>query len=167
MRRSHNSSEIMKKSNNDGRNADIVSSPFGDIRTRFLKAKIKGVRLGRINMERIEDAMSTLHLGAPRYKSDDFRYIAELIHLEHMLYRERQPDFTGGAGWGLGIMYLKEKYPKEYLALLDELDPKGDHRERYEKGKIEERIKAKEWKKQDSKWQHSIKKWWLRNGGTV
>ena len=137
------------------------------IRTRFLKDKIKGARLGKISTKQLEDAMVTIHLGAPRYKSDDFRYIAELIHLEHMLYRERQPDFTGGMGWGHGILYFKGKYPKEYLAMLDELDPKGGHNERYRKEQIEKIRNEKEWKENYRKWGHSARKWWLKNGGVI
>ena len=136
-----------------------------EIRTRFLKGKIKGVRLGKLSTERIDDALSSLHLGDQRYKTTDFRYIAELIHMEHMLYRERQPDFTGGAGWGIGIGYLKEKYPKEYLAMLDELDPKGKHRERFAQNKLEKARKEEEYKQRSRKSKSEFRKWWLEKGG--
>jgi hypothetical protein len=138
-----------------------------EIRTRFLKGKIKGARLGKLSSERISDALASLHLGAQRYKNKDFRYIAELMRLEDMLYSERQPGFTGGMGWGIGIEYLTNKYPKEYLAMLDELDPKGDHRERYKKEKIEEKIATKKWKEKDREWLRDAKKWWQKNGGII
>lgn len=137
------------------------------IRTRFLKEKIKKARISRLKWNRIEDAMGTLSLSAPRYKSSDFRYIAELMHLESMLYSERQPDFGGGMGWGWGIGYLKEKYPKEYLAMLDELEPKGKHRERYAQRRQDESRAGKEWEERNKRDRRLFRRWWKESGGKI
>ena len=137
------------------------------IRTKLLKEKIKEAHLNSLKWGKIEDSVDSLRLGAPRYRNNDFRHIAELMHLEHMIYREHRSDSIGGMGWGLGWRYLTGKYPEESLAMMDELcnDSKHHHREERKQDELQKEITGKEEDKNDRLSKSVFDKWWLEQGG--
>lgn len=139
------------------------------IRTRFLKRRITEERLDSLNWNKVEEAINSLRLGAPRYKNSDFRYIAELMHLEGMLYTEHYPRVGWGFGiyWGLGMQYLTKKYPKERLEMLDELcsNPKHNHRKEWAEHSLEEKKEQKREQETKKLSKYIFEGWWLENGG--
>lgn len=136
--------------------------------TKFVKEKIKRARLNGLDWKKAQELCHTI-TGRPRYRQDDFGYVAELISLEHILYVEHYSKGSHGMGigWGWGMKYLSNKYPKERLAILDEIcrNPKHHHREDYKNAKLEEARKKREARMTDKQSERNFMKWWDETGG--
>lgn len=145
---------------------------FPQIRTKFVRDKIKEVRLNGISLSKIEEALDSKSVDLNRYDKSDFRYIAALINLENIIYRELQPDFRT---WGMGSSYMEhfenDIYPRESLEIREELSPQPGRRELFEaeQKKIRERIaeKKKQKRERNIRYGKLFKKWWLENGGKL
>ncbi len=139
-----------------------------EIRTRFVKDRLKRVRRGNLSWEEIRRALSSVSSGPKKYAQDDFRYVAELIHLERMLYVELHagPDARLGFAFNMAKHYLTNKYPWETAAILDELDPEHSHVEVARKIEFEKKRKRQMEPLYTRRANRAVQEWWRLNVGT-
>ncbi|MGC8496330.1 MAG: hypothetical protein ACP5MX_03965 [Candidatus Micrarchaeia archaeon] len=159
------SGEILDKVDEDPDSIwDYVPQP-PQIITKFVKDKLKKARRGNLSWEEINDVLSSVKFG-PRYRHSDFRYVAELIHLEHMLHAEQEagPNPHGyGVYWGVFVKYLTEKYPDETEAIMDELDPERSHADIKHRIKAEKKHEREMETQSRNKSKRAAKEWWKQN----